>query len=73
MRLMGLCADLHVTDAQRTSDALLRRELATYHPGREREDLLASACRVPGNEADQVRELLSRSSSPPAYAFMRVT
>lgn len=52
----------------------LRRELDTYRPGRETEDLLASLDRVGEDQAAEVRDLLCRPSLPvtPDYRFMHV-
>lgn len=63
-------AAVHLRCAQRTQHRVLVRELSAYRSGRETEDLLASCDRV-GDEAAEIRDVLSRPSPPLNNHFIR--
>jgi hypothetical protein len=63
---------LHFHGTNWAQQRLLRRELATYRPGRETEDLLASLDHIPDDQEREVGDLLCRPSLSRDYLFMRV-
>ena len=73
MSLVRQWAVTHLVSASWAQRRSLHRELATYRPGRETEDLLASLDLMPEDQAREVRDLLCRPSRSRDYRFMRVT